>query len=78
MNWMAINTDTQKIENICHGAVPGPKVDLQGLIQKHDSQEKLKSFASSIACEQALRGTGAGVEGEPARTALKFECLPSE
>ena len=31
-----------------------------------------------IACEQALRGTGAGVEGEPARTALNFECRPSE
>ena len=30
--------------------------------------------AFSLACEQALRGTGAGVEGEPARTALNFEC----
>ena len=27
-----------------------------------------------VACEQALRCTGAGVEGEPARMALNFEC----
>lgn len=47
MNWMAINIDTKKIEKICQGAVPGLNDDLQGLIQKHDSQEKLTSFTSS-------------------------------
>ena len=47
MNWMAINTDAKKIKMICHGAVPGPNDNLQGLIQKHDSQEKVSSFVSS-------------------------------
>lgn len=49
MNWMAINTDTKKIEKICQAAVPGLNDDLQGLIQKHDSQEKLTSFTSSTS-----------------------------
>lgn len=49
MNWMAIKTDTKKIEKICQGAVPGLNDDLQGLIQKHDSQEKLTSFTSSTS-----------------------------
>jgi len=50
MNWMAINTDAKKIEKICHGAIPGPNDDLQGLIQKHDIQEKLSaSFGSSTS-----------------------------
>ena len=31
------------------GAVPDPNDDLQGLIQKHDSQEKLSSSASSTS-----------------------------
>ena len=34
MNWMAINTDVKKIENICHGAVLRPNDDLQELIRK--------------------------------------------
>ena len=46
---MAINTDTKKIEKICHGDVPGLNDDIQGLIQKHDSQEKLTSFTSSTS-----------------------------
>ena len=33
MNWMAINTDVKKIENICHGAVLRPNDDLQELIR---------------------------------------------
>ena len=49
MNWMAINTDAKKIEKICHGAVPSPNDDLQGLIQKHDTQEKLSSFRPSTS-----------------------------
>ena len=44
MNWIAINTDVKKIENICHGAVLRPNDDLQELIRKHDSQEKLSSL----------------------------------
>lgn len=47
VNWMAINTDAKKIKKICHGAVPGPNDNLQELIEKHDSQEKLSSLASS-------------------------------
>ena len=47
MNWMAINTDAKKVEKICHGAVPGPGVNLQELVQKHDSQEKLSSLTES-------------------------------
>jgi len=49
MNWMAIITDAKKIAKIFHGAVPGPNDDLRGLIQKHDSQEKLSSFESSTS-----------------------------
>ena len=49
MNWMAINTDAKKIEKICHGAVPSPNDDLQGLIQKLDTQEKLSSFGPSTS-----------------------------
>ena len=44
MNWIAINTDVKKIENICHGAVLRPNDDLQELIRKYDSQEKLSSL----------------------------------
>ena len=39
----------------------------------YESSRHLSS-PTRLACEQALRGTGAGVEGEPAHTALNFEC----
>ena len=49
MNWMAIKTDVKKIENICHGAVLRPNDDLQELIRKHDSQEKLLSLTPGLS-----------------------------
>ena len=56
MNWMAIKTDAKKIKKICDGAsVHGPNDDLQGLIQKPDSQVKLSSFASSTSSRSIVK-----------------------
>ena len=52
--------------------------DLRYILRAFKKLQKNKIIIKKIACEQALRGTGAGVEGEPARTALNFERRPSE
>lgn len=53
MNWMAINTDSKKIEKICNGIVPGPNDNLEELIQQHDRQEKLGSNVSSTSTNRS-------------------------
>lgn len=88
MNWMAINTDAKKIEKICHGAVPGPNDDLQGLIQKHDSQEKLSSFASSTSsrsnvvkelwAKKGVTFSGTGPICPPLRCSIPVPQTPEE
>ena len=88
MNWMAINTDAKKIETICHGAVPGPNDDLQGLIQKHDSQEKVSSFASStisrsnvvkeLWAKKGVTFLGTGPMSPPLRCLMPVPQTPEE
>ena len=53
---MAINTYDKKPdrEDLPCGAVPDPNDDLQGLFQKHDSQEKLSSSASSTRSRSSV------------------------
>ena len=41
-------------EDLPYGAVPDPNDDLQGLFQKHDSQEKLSSSASSTRSRSSV------------------------
>ena len=89
MNWMAINTDVKKIEKICHGTVPGPNDDLQDIIKKHDSQEKLgSSFASSTSSRSnvvkelwAKKGVtfpGTGPISQPSRYSIPVPQTPEE
>ena len=68
LDWMALNTDSKKLEKIFSGKLPGPNEDLQAAIAKHDLQENacapvpsaLSTTVKELWTKKGLKFPGSG------------------